>query len=93
MKERSLTPSSLFVTESHLEIVDVVESPACRVLEAVDLAADVTKQSAEVLQAIASDGERLSVDDLRHLEAALVQLRADVARCEKTFVEFFGARR
>jgi hypothetical protein len=81
------------VAESHLDIVDVVESPAWRVLEAVDLAAEVTKQSAEVLQAIASDGERLSIDDLRHLEGALVQLRADVARCEKTFVEFFGAGR
>lgn len=62
-------------------------------LEAVDLAAEVTKQSADVLQAIASDGERLSIEDLRHLEAALVQMRADVARCEKTFVEFFGVGR
>ena len=62
-------------------------------LEAVDLAAEVTKQSAQVLRAIASDGERLSVDDLRRLEAALVRLRADVARCEKTFVEFFGEHR
>ena len=79
--------------ESHLEIVDVVESPACRVLEAVDLAAEVTKQSAEILQAIASDGEQLTSDDLRHLETALVQLRADVVRCEQTFVEFFGLRR
>ena len=81
------------MTDSHLEIVNVVESPACRVLEAVDLAADVTKQAAEVLQAIASDGERLSIEDLRHLEGALVQMRADLARCEKTFVEFFGAGR
>lgn len=62
-------------------------------LEAVDLAAEVTKQSADVLHAIASDGEHLSLDDLRHLEVALVQLRADVARCEQTFVEFFGLRR
>ena len=81
------------MTESHLEIVDVVESPACRVLEAVDLAVEVTNRSAEILQAVASNGERLTADDLRHIEAAIVQLRADVARCEQTFVEFFGVRR
>ena len=81
------------MTDSQIQVVEVTDSPAFRVLDAVDLAAEVTNQAAEILEAIAADGPRLDDDDLRHLEAVLVQIRADVARCEKTFVEFFGVRR
>ena len=81
------------MTDSQIQVVEVTDSPAFRVLDAVDLAAEVANQAAEILEAIAADGARLGDDDLRHLEAVLVQIRADVARCEKTFVEFFGVRR
>lgn len=81
------------MTDSQLQVVEVTDSPAFRVLDAADLAAEVTNQAAELLEAIAADGARLDDDDLRHLEAVLVQIRADVARCEKTFAEFFGVRR
>ena len=71
------------MTQPQLEVVEVTDSPANRVLEAVDLAVDVTKLSADVLHAVSSNGERFSQDELTHLEAALVRLRADVARCER----------
>jgi len=78
------------VLSRELEVVEVNDSPTRRVLDAADLAVDVMKQAADVLQAVSSDGERFSASELLHLEGALVQLRADVARCERHFVEFFG---
>ena len=73
--------------------MEVIDSPNGRVLEAVDLAAGVTKQSAEMLQAVYWDCERLSDDELGHIEAALLQIRAHLMSCERTFVQFLDRRR
>lgn len=76
--------------QPQIEVVPTTDSPATRVLDAADLAVDLTKQAADILQAVSSNGERFSASELMHLEAAIVQLRADVERCERHFVEFFG---
>ena len=81
------------MTQPELEVVEVSDSQSYRVLEAVDLAVEMTKQSAEMLQAVYWDCERLSDDELGHIEAALVQLRAHLVSCERTFVQFLDRRR
>ena len=81
------------MTESQIEIVNVSDSPGYRVLEAVDLAVEVTKQSAEMLQAVYWGCERPSDDELGHIEVALVQQRAHLVSCEQTFVQLLDRRR
>jgi hypothetical protein len=81
------------VIESQIEIVNASDSPGFRVLEAVDLAVEVTMQSSEMLQGVYWGYDRLGDDELAHIEAALVQLRAHLVSCERTFVQFLDRRR
>ena len=80
------------VNQTPLEIVAIRDSCSYRALAAAGLAAEMAKLSADVLQGVRSSGERFDINELAQLEAALVQLRANVWQCERRFVELIALR-
>lgn len=80
------------MTELQYELVEISQSPCGRLLEAFGLAIETTAQLSEGLKAALAIGERFGDDDLARIEAALVDLRAALVSCERTFVLFLDRR-